>query len=84
MILVGDELETHWNEVVNKGDGHRVEIRSRLLTTELKAHQVDMGILRDNVFGATPPLQSVRLLRSLMMTESKQANSYKPMFNNTS
>ena len=31
--------------------------------------QVKMGILRDNVFSATPPLEAVRLLMSLMMTE---------------
>ena len=31
---------------INKGDGDRVEIRSRLMATELKVDQVKMGILR--------------------------------------
>ena len=31
-----------------------------------------MGILRDDVSSATPALKAVRLLMSLMMTESKQ------------
>ena len=43
-----------------------------------------MGILRDNVSSATPPLEAVRLLMGLIMTESKQAKSYKPMFINMS
>ena len=43
-----------------------------------------MGIVRDNVFSETPPLETVRLLMRLMMTESKQAKSYKPMCVNMS
>ena len=39
-----------------------------------------MGILRDDVFSATSLLDAVRLLISLMMTESKEAKSYKLMF----
>ena len=30
---------------------------SRLVPTELEVHQVKMGIFRDNVFSATPPLE---------------------------
>ena len=58
---------------------------SRLLATELKVHQVKMGILRDDVFfSLTPPSETVRLLMKLTMIESKQAKSYKLMFGDIS
>ena len=63
-----------------EGDGDRVDIRSNLVATELKIHQEKIGILRDDVFSATPPVEAGRLLRSLMTTESKQAKSHKLMF----
>ena len=56
------------------------EIRSRLVATELKDHQVKIGLLCDDIFSATPPLEAVRLLMSLVTTESKQAKSHKLMF----
>ena len=55
------------------GDGDRVDIQSRHVATELKVHPIKMGILRDDVFSATPPLEAVRLLMSLMMAENTQA-----------
>ena len=39
---------------------------SRLVTTEVRVHQVKMGILRDDGFSAAPPLEVVRPLVSLM------------------
>ena len=64
---------TKWIDI-KKGDGEQVEIRSRHVATELNVHLVKMGILRGNVFSATPLLEAVRLLMSLMMTRSKQAS----------
>ena len=52
-----------------KGDGDRIEIRSRLTATELNVHHVKIGILRVDVFSATPPFVAVRLLMSSMTTE---------------
>ena len=74
-MLVGDERETHGTKRVDttEGDEDRVDIRSHLVATELKVHQVKIGILRDDVFSATPPLEAGQLLRSLLTTESKQA-----------
>ena len=42
---------------------------------ELKVHQFKMGILRDDVFSATPPLEAVWLLMSLMMAERKPSRT---------
>ena len=73
-------MKIKWIDI-NKGDGDRVESMSRLLATELKVHQVKMGILRDDVFfSLTSQLETVRLLMKLTMIESKQAKSYKLMF----
>ncbi len=72
-------LETHAQLVgtkwigISKGDGDRVDVRSRLAATELKLHQANAGILRGDVFSANPPLEAVRLLISLMMIEHKVA-----------
>ena len=60
----GTPIGPKWIDI-NEGDGDRVENRSRL---------------RDDVFSATPPLEAMRLLMSLMMTEIMQARSYKLMF----
>ena len=50
------------------------------MATELKDHQVKIGLLCDDIFSATPPLEAVRLLMSLVTTESKQAKSHKLLF----
>ena len=55
-------------------------MRSRLVAIEENVHEVKMGILRDDVFSATPPVEAVRLLMRLMMTESWQATSFGLMF----
>ena len=65
---------------INKGDDARVELRARLVAMELKSQQVRAGISRDDVFSATPPLEAVRLLLSMMMTEKKVVKRYKMMF----
>ena len=70
---------TKWVDI-DKGDGERVEVRSRLVAMELKSQQVRAGISRDDVFSATPPLEAGRLLLRLMMTERKEAKKYKMMF----
>ena len=70
---------TKWVDI-NKGDDARVELRARLVAMELKSQQVRAGISRDDVFSATPPLEAVRLLLSMMMTEKKVAKRYKMMF----
>ena len=67
---------TKWIDI-SKGDGDRVEIRSRLVATDLKVRQGQMGVLPDDVFNATPPLDALRFLMTLMMTESMQDRSYK-------
>ena len=62
MILVGDERETQLERsgsTSTKATDVEIGIRSRLLTTELRVHQVNVGILRDNVFSETPPLETV-------------------------
>ena len=70
---------TKWVDI-NKGDDDRVEVRSRLVAMELKSQQVRAGISRDDVFSATPPLEAVRLLLIMMMTEKKVARKYKFTF----
>ena len=70
---------TKWVDI-NKGDDDRVELRARLVAMELKSQQVRAGISRDDVFSATPPLEAVRLLLSMMMTEKKVVKRYKMMF----
>ena len=52
------------------------------MATELEVREVKMGILRDDVFSATPP--AVRLPVSLVMTDNKQAKTHKLMFIDTS
>ena len=54
-------IGTKWI-AINKGDGDRVETRSQLVATEPKVHPIKMGLLRDDVFSATPPLEALRLL----------------------
>ena len=67
-VLKEVPVEQSWSETnakpieikwiyTNKGDGDRVESMSRLVAIELEVHQVKMGIFRDNVFSATPPLE---------------------------
>ena len=51
-------------------------IRTRSSSTELLVHHGKMGILHDDVFNATPPLEAAQLLMILMMTENKQAKTY--------
>ena len=63
-------IGTKWIDI-NKGDGDRVEIRSTLVAEELKVLQVKMGILHDDIFSATPPLEALRLFMILMMIESE-------------
>ena len=77
VVLKEVPVEQSWSETnakpieikwiyTNKGDGDRVESMSRLLATELKIHQVKMGILRDDVFfSLTPPLESRATLDEL-------------------
>ena len=67
-------IETKWIDI-NKGDGDRVEIRSRHVATQLKMHPVKVGILPDDVSSATPPLEADLML----MTENKQSKKYKLM-----
>ena len=69
-----NQHETRWNNLIdiNKGDGDVVEIWSRLVATDLKVHQVKMGILRDDTFGAAPPSHTMRLLFGKIMTRSNQ------------
>ena len=62
---------TKWIDI-NKGDGDRVEVRSRLEATEMKVHQVKMGTLCDVLFCAAQPLEAVRLIVSLMMIDKNQ------------
>ena len=57
-----------------------LETNSKPLETELKVRQIKIGILRNDLFSATPPLEAARLLMSLMMIGSKHAKSYKLMF----
>ena len=75
-VLKEVPVEQSWSETnakpieikwiyTNKGDGDPVESMSRLVATELEVHQVKMGILRDNVFSATPPLESRATLDEL-------------------
>ena len=63
-----------------KGDGDRVQIRSRLAATDLKVHEVKTDVLRGDVFSATPLSGAVRLFLSLTVTENKQAKTYSVMF----
>ena len=46
-------IGTNWSNT-NKGDVDKVVSRLRLVATEFEVHQVKMGILRDDVFSATP------------------------------
>ena len=55
-------------------------VRSRLVATETKSQQTRLGIMRDDVFSATPPLEAVRLLISMLMTETQDNKTYKLMF----
>ena len=48
---------------VNKGDEDRPEYRSRLVAKELKTDK------RDDLFAATPPLEALKLLIYMAMTE---------------
>ena len=57
-------IGTKWVDI-NKGDGDRVEIRSRPVATALKVLQVKMGILRVDVFSAMPPLEARAALDGL-------------------
>ena len=72
-------IGTKWVDI-NKGGGENIIVRSRLVATETKLHQIRNGILRDDVFSATPPLEAVRLLISFMMTEKRELKKYKMMF----
>ena len=47
---------------------------------ELRVHQIKMVILRDDAFSATPPLEAVKLVMNLMMTEIKQSKPCKVKF----
>ena len=54
-------IGTKWIDI-NKGNGHRVEIRSRLLTTELKVHQVNLARQRlrcDSTIGSRTTLEEL-------------------------
>ena len=55
-------LGTRWVDI-NKGDEDRPEYRSRLVAKELKTDK------REDLFAATPPLEALKLLISMAMTE---------------
>ena len=57
-------IGTNWSDT-NKGDVDKVVSRLRLVATEFKVHQVKMGILRDDVFSATPFFGSTATLAEL-------------------
>ena len=48
---------------VNKGDERRPEYRSRLVAKEIKRDK------REYLFAATPPLEALKILLSLALTE---------------
>jgi hypothetical protein len=48
---------------VNKGDEGRPEYRSRLVAKEIKKDK------REDLFAATPPLEALKILLSLALTE---------------
>ena len=68
---------TKWIDI-NQGDGDRVEIRSKLVATELKVQQFKMGILRDDGSSATPSLEAVCLL--MLYAEQEQSDQVKQTF----
>ena len=48
---------------MNKGDAENPEYRSRLVAKEIKKDN------RDDLFAATPPLEALKLLIGMAMTE---------------
>ena len=61
-------IGTRWVDV-NKGDENHPEYRSRLVAQELKRLED-----RDDTFAATPPLEALKFILSLCMTESACTN----------
>ncbi|CAK0879940.1 unnamed protein product, partial [Prorocentrum cordatum] len=57
-------IGTRWVDV-NKGDENRPEYRSRIVAQELKKLED-----RDDTFAATPPLEALKFIFSLCMTET--------------
>jgi hypothetical protein len=57
-----DPIGTKWIDT-NKGDESNPEIRSRLVAQEIKRDK------RDDLFAATPPLEAIKMLLSLAVTE---------------
>ena len=55
-------IGTRWVDI-NKGDEDRPEYRSRLVAKELKTDK------REDLFAATPPIEALKLLISMAMTE---------------
>ena len=55
-------IGTRWVDI-NKGDEDRTEYRSSLVAKELKTDK------REDLFAATPPLEALKLLISMAMTE---------------
>ena len=55
-------IGTRWVDV-NKGDDGKPEYRSRLVAKEIKTNK------REDLFAATPPLEALKILLSLAVTE---------------
>ena len=55
-------IGTRWVDV-NKGDDDKPEYRSRLVAKEIKTNK------REDLFAATPPLEALKILLSLAVTE---------------
>ena len=66
-------ISTRWLDV-NKGDGNRPDYRARLVGRELKLKD-----RRLDLFEATPPLESLRLLCSIRASNQWRGRPYRMM-----
>ena len=64
-------ISTRWLDI-NKGDSERLDYRARLVGRELRLndHRLDL-------FAATPPLESLRLLCSICASNQRRARPYR-------
>ena len=70
-------LELKWIDV-NKGDGNKPKIRSRLVAKEIKkAKPLDAQLAGSETFSSTPPLEIVYALLSLFATEKDHKKNMK-------
>lgn len=79
MIRAVGPISMRWLDI-NIGNSNRMELRSRFVVLETKASQNRAGVVRDDVFSATPPHEALRLLLSLAMTETGSGEECKVLF----